>query len=360
MTFRSCLYSKNKGDGTPYLLPNGEWDAEALDDLAEYDVVITDFEPWSLHQIPLQEQLRLRNPDIELIGWCAGLCPWKNPNPAHSDKGSGDFPWLLWESIDKVSGWLVKADGSLWTCPALPGKYIPDLRKAHVRSAYIGALVQALPGWDGVFLDMFCPSLLAINGQANLPPGYVDSEWQAGHAAFLHELWMANQCVIIGNSGPGPTHPLTKGFGWMRENFPLQSGGTWHKNMHGYEPSPGDKRPGYLSQGEHAIISIMPNHNSEPDDQRRAEFAVCSALLGAGMATIVGDASDPLRSFRPKHYAIYDSARRIGEPLSGGLVDYPNGLCVREYEHGTVFVNPTASTIRVHGATFGPQSGAIL
>jgi hypothetical protein len=282
------------------------------------------------------------------------LSPWLNPNPAKGPK-EDDFPWNYWNAVDSDPfGWVKNPDGSKWKGSMLAFNGCPDLRRASVRAAMVGVLKRFVAdrGWDGCFMDMLCPRIHFYGAPVD------PSEWEAGHAAFLHELRMAvgPKFLLVGNCGPGPTHPMAKGAlnGWMRENFPLQNGGTWESNMLGFSGN-----PGYLTHGfrepQLNFISIMPNHNNAADDERRANFAICSALMGEGVAVIVGDASDPLRSFRPKRYPIY---KETAEGRWGAI--QLGGLWYREAPGATVIVNPTLAPITLYGATFAPQSGTIL
>jgi hypothetical protein len=155
--------------------------------------------------------------------------------------------------------------------------------------------------------------------------------------------------------------------GWMRENFPLQNGGTWEKNMFGSAPGvPLDV--GYLGNDNTYVAPILTmltrTRSSTISDtttvqtnlaaQQRHRFVLASATLGDGAGTIVGTRFDVFRGYlpwwadefsvTPLGYSSTSVAYKgwLGDPTTEHYAT-PGGGWRRDFKGGSVIVNPRTS-----------------
>lgn len=129
-------------------------------------------------------------------------------------------------------------------------------RRYDVAEAIAGTMYEygrAGRGWDGIFIDVFCSSIMWIESPGHLydyaRAGYgannadpanrtaFDVGWQAGHQRLvsrLRELAVADghsDYQISGNCAQAPERVQSEMNGWMRENYPFQNGGNFYSNM---------------------------------------------------------------------------------------------------------------------------------
>jgi hypothetical protein len=261
----------------------------------------------------------------------------------------------------------------------------------------IAAWAQELPGvWNGIFVDEICSSTLfnfngagedsvdfAHSGSANLAAW--DVAYQAGVAAFWTRLrtQVPADWIIVGNCGAMSADTTING--WMRENFPLQNGGTWETNMFG--PAPGVALDvGYIGNDNTYAAPILtmltrPRSTTVTDTttaqsnvtvQQRHRFVLASATLGEGAGTMVGTRFDLFRGYlpwwadefsvTPTGFSSLSTTYKgwLGDPISEHYATSGGGWR-RDFKGGSVILNPkTSGTVDFFmGSTFYRISGLV-
>lgn len=172
-------------------------------------------------------------------------------------------------------------------------------------------------GFDGLFIDIFCPGVLWAETPSDLVDyaraGYgndngnpanrtaFDVGWRAGHERLsnrLRELAIADghpDYPISANCGQSISSEFPVLNGWMRENYPYQNGGTFFSNMLTYPW-------GFLHQ-DYLFRPPQYNHiftGAEPStqpyslyNQQKMRFGLGSTTLGNGYHAFEDTAAAP-------------------------------------------------------------------
>jgi hypothetical protein len=245
-----------------------------------------------------------------------------------------------------------------------------DYSRAGFPEAFANHLIEVIDWsiFDGIFVDELCDSTLwaengdtinyAYSGFASLAA--FDAAYRAGVIQFLQRLrdGMGPNRYLCGNGCQ-----LTPSFvnGWMRENFPQQNGGTWLSNMFGWLAVPADD--GYMGNSKYkqapqlCWLQGIPFGGTgaikDADNIYWSRMLLGAATLANGVGLVTHSSNDQSRgrffwvdefSVGPTGIPEPTGAYRgwLGQPIEDAY-DLGAGMYKREFEHGMVLVNPTAS-----------------
>ncbi len=312
------LYGSIHGNGNPFF--NSPVDTTlnpvVLDQVARYGEVILDVNPVTPYRTDILAALRQRNPNILLLGYVTGHNIWGaadvdslNHFPTRYRRTVRDLGGFLY---DRLSGQLfAEADVNLAKRDA-GGHYVVAEALADL---FYDAVVSPHQ-WDGVFLDVYCSTILWLqdgNHQIDYSrAGYsslaaFDAAWAVGADTLANRLrrLAGPTPILVGNCAISAHHGVFNG--WMRENFPLQSGGSWYTNMlpdpNGYFADDRD----YLRVPRNHLFTAMVGAVTTQysgENARKVRFGLASAALGEGYS--VFGPSDRNVDTAPYHTWWYD------------------------------------------------------
>ncbi|MBK7368334.1 MAG: hypothetical protein IPJ04_10610 [Candidatus Eisenbacteria bacterium] len=291
---RLGLYGSVAGDGTPFVKGDGSLDTTAIAQVARYDEVILDVNPLTPYRPDIAAALRARNPDIRLLAYVLGHDIW----PAADADSLNHYPTRYRRLVRDLDGFLYNR---------LNGEHYPganvNLARRDANGRFIVAegladlmydAIVSTGQWDGVFFDVYCYTISwSQDGTQQIDyarAGYpslaaFESAWQAGSDTLANRLRrLSGPSVILAGNCAGSAHQTVFN-GWMRENFPLQNGGTWYDNMlsepHGYFAD----EASFVQPAHNWIFSaVLGAEGSQytAENARRVRFGLASAALGGG------------------------------------------------------------------------------
>lgn len=370
------LYTYMRGDGSPFLVNRTTIDLEKVQAAAKFDHIILDV--WAPKFRPdILEAFRNANPAAKLYGYCMGLVYWKNPNPALGP-ASEDIAYQVYKIVDETNGYVWNLDGREYSFFNINGSKWETM--SRIADLYLDWIVKWQPThWDGIFLDMLIPKLLA-------PPQ--DLDWQRlGYTSGNEFVAAWNKTIydfvakirkgapknypIMCNYGPGAFPDLTNG--WMREDFPKQSAYQQQTNWIENAVSNYWGQEGFLSaphiytwNGELLYwLCTAPGYDKQ-NSKQRMRFGLGSATLGNCIHSFGRNEWEPNRFW---WFGEYDLD--LGDPLGWAYVS-SNGTFSREFTKGMVVVNPQwqpksvyfgtgpdrAFTLCIDGKPTGPRKSA--
>lgn len=291
---RLGLYGSVAGDGTPFVKGDGSLDTTAIAQVARYDEAILDVNPLTPYRPDIAAALRARNPDIRLLAYVLGHDIW----PAADADSLHHYPTRYRRLVRDLDGFLYNR---------LNGEHYPganvNLARRDANGRFIVAegladlmydAIVSTGQWDGVFFDVYCYTISwSQDGTQQIDyarAGYpslaaFESAWQAGSDTLANRLRrLSGPNVILAGNCAGSAHQTVFN-GWMRENFPLQNGGTWYDNMlsepHGYFADEAN----FVQPVHNWIFSaVLGAEGSQytAENARRVRFGLASAALGGG------------------------------------------------------------------------------
>ncbi len=315
---RLGLYGSIHGNGSPYWAAPADttMDAALLDQIARYDFVIIDVNPITPYRPAFLDELRHRNPDIRVVAYITAGYSW----PVEDPDSANHVPTRYRHLVRNLGGFLYNSvDGS-----EFPGTNI-NLAKRDANGRFVVAegiadlFASAILGggpWDGMFLDVFCSDLAWMQDATHridyVRAGYpslaaLETAWAAATDTLARRLRREAPpgAILVGNCGTSNHHDVLNG--WMRENFPYQSGGTWYTNViadpHGYLADDRD----YQATSHNQLFSIVVGGASQPysaTNTHRVRYGLASAALGSGYAPF--GPSDRNSETAPYHTWWYD------------------------------------------------------
>jgi hypothetical protein len=315
---RLGLYGSIHGDGRPFYHAPADtvFDAAAMDAIARYDEVILDVNPITPYRPDFLDELRSRNPGIRAIAYLTSTYTWPVEDPdslnhvptryrrlvrdlgglLYNSVGGGEFPDL---NIN-----LARRDGN--------GRFIV----AEALADFYASAILGNGSWDGMFLDVFCSSPLFMQDATRqidyVRAGYptiaaFDAAWGAATDTLAHRLrrQAGPAKLLIGNCAASAHHDAFNG--WMRENFPMQGGGSWFTNV---MQDPGgylaDDRD-YVAPPQSYLSSVVVGGAATPYSSvnaHRVRYGLASASLGGGYG--VFNTGDRNSDSAPYHLWWYD------------------------------------------------------
>ncbi|MCC6348288.1 MAG: hypothetical protein IT347_01685 [Candidatus Eisenbacteria bacterium] len=294
---RLGLYWSVHRDGRPLLRADGTLDPDIASQVARYDEIVVDVDPFSPYRPDAIAALRSLNPGIKMLGYVTGHHIWPSADP----DSLNHFPTRYWRTVRDLDGFLYNRSGQRF---GLSNSALADVnlakRDANGRFVVAEALaslfhdaVVATGTWDGVFLDAYCDGILWAQSanemidfaRAGYPSAAAfDAAWKAGSDTLASRLRALSgpTPILVGNCGYGTKYAWFNG--WMRENFPNQGGGTWYSNML-------NDTGGYLKDDEKFRQPVnnfifsgagYPGLPYDPLSQRQVRYGLGSAALGDG------------------------------------------------------------------------------
>lgn len=322
----SCTYNTDCGNATTTCTntaqdaaDNAPLNTDVLDKYARFPQVILSPTPLSDGRLDIIPALRARNPAIKIFAYTVGHQMWcpggtSNSYPAgyyyrdyYLGVNNGD-PTCMTDESDLLSTsnrFLWRQDGTLsgYDVNLAYREQQPDLSYRYsVAEAIAEATYEhakASRGFDGIFIDVFCPNYLWAENQSNpwnyVKAGYANQSefaagWAAGHqvqADRLRALAIADgqpNYPISGNCAQAPAslHPVLNG--WMREAYPFQNGGTFFSNMQTWPWGYLHQDRNFLAPQYNYIFTAAnpPNLPYSTLNQQKLRFGLGSASLGNG------------------------------------------------------------------------------
>ena len=357
---RLGLMGSIHGNGNPYFNAPTDttFDSAALDAIARYDEVTLDVNPITPYRPALLAELRARNPNIRVLAYLTSTTSW----PASDPDSLNHVPTRYRRLVRDLGGLLYNAiDGQ-----EMPNYNINLARRdstgrfvvAEALADFFASAILGNGSWDGMLLDTFCPSVLWIQDATHqldfARAGYASSSafeaaWGAATDTLARRLrrQVKPGTLLVGNCGESVHQDVFNG--WMRENFPLQGGGTWYTNLlqdpHGLLADDRD----YIAPPQNYFFSWMAGGASEQYSEantHKVRYGLASAALGSGY-NVFGP-SDGNSNTAPYHLWWYDEyavdlvtgrsatdlahTHWLGQPLGG------------PYQMIWVGANPDAST----------------
>ncbi len=342
------LYGGGNSSGWPFVgtvddttpPDNAPLNWAVLDAYARFPMVILPPTPMSDARLDIIPALRSRNPNLKIFAYVTGHLTWCPGFPGNINYPVGyyyrDYFLAVTGGDQNCSS---TSNGFLWNQDGTRSGYNVNLayRELQPDNSYRYTVAENIAaamyehaktsrGFDGIFIDVFCPNFMWAENPANpwdyARAGYGSDNsdpanqtafmagWTAGHfrlAEHLRELAVADgqpDYPISGNCGQAPStlHPVMNG--WMRENYPYQNGGTFYDNMLAWPW-------GYLHQDQNFrspqydfifTAAQLNGYDSnglptfDPSDawnQRKMRFGLGSASLGTGLAAFHDSSGDP-------------------------------------------------------------------
>jgi len=381
---RLGLYGAIAGDGYPYF--NGPLATGALQDttlaaVSRFHEVILDASPISEYRPDVIAALRARRPGIKLLAYVTGTI-W---NPSSTDS-LVHYPTRYYRLVRDLGGWLYNQAGGQFSGTRV------NLAKRDLFGHYVVAeavadlfydavlnnptLVSSSQKWDGIFLDIYCKSILWMESPTEhidyVRAGYstlaaFDAAWSVAIDTLGNRLRRraGAEITMVGNCAPSQNYATFNG--WMRENFPFQNGGDWYQNMYrdygGYLPD----EVRYLAPRSNWLFSAMLGLDPySGTNQRKVRFGLGSVALGSGYHNF-GPSARAARPF-PYHMYWYDeyavdlaTGRSTSNLANTGWLGQPLGPYSQMIWLGTgpdAASNPDFETNVTSGWTFGTNLSA--
>ena len=307
---RLGLYGSMAGDGYPLWDLGGAFQDTSLDAIARFHEVILDASPISEYRPEALAELRARHPGIKLLAYVTGHHIW---NPSSTDSFV-HYPTRYYRLVRDLGGWLYNTAGGEFSSNRVNlakrsgGRYVVAEGLADL---FHEAVVSSPAGWDGVFIDIYCKSILWMETPTELidfvRAGYpslaaFDAAWGAAIDTLGNRLRRLSGPTItmVGNCAQSTNYETFNG--WMRENFPFQNGGDWYQNMFrivgGYFSDDVNFR---APQSNYLFSAMQGGTPYAATNLRKARFGLGSAALGSGFAPFGPSARAP----RPYPYHMY-------------------------------------------------------
>ena len=340
-----CLLARAQTTAVLHYLPT--LSAEQAEAYRGYDMIVVDHEV--INNSP--ENLRLmreENPNLKILVY-ANKIEWHNPMFL-------DKPWSLKmvAELKKYPKWFLKGTNRkklvFWPgtvlmncrldCPRyiINGKsynYIEYFTEHYINDI-IGAYQKEGIRLDGLLDDELLKSISFIGSYGqnhgvdsnsdgkNDNKAELNRQWRLGNAYFLKTIrqTMGPDFLIIGNGGHG--YYLDWCDGKMFEYFPeiyLNEADTkteaWPENMR------------HAAGIKVALFNARADNYGHPDNWL---FTICSAMLLSNVIFSHGQ-NMPYRE---------DYCLNLGKPLGSCEIDTVNGDYFRQFQNGTVYVNPVS------------------
>ncbi len=303
---RLGLYGHILGRGEPLIRANGTLDPALLDAFARRHTVVLDATPLTEYRPDALAAIRARRPDIRLLGYVQA----QHIYPSSQPDSTVNLPTRIRILVRNQNGFLYDRTGEEFRNANI------NLAKRNAQGRFVVAEALAdffvdhvlfAGDWDGLYFDRFCNSILWDQAPGDsidfVRAGYpsiatFDAAWLAATDTLANRMRRraGPSPILVGNCGIGSKYASFNG--WMRENFPLQCGGSWETNViapaSGYLPDQARYRApsfGWMTSWP-APLPITDRENL-----RRARFTLGSATLGEGYGTLNPSDIDPATGY---------------------------------------------------------------
>jgi hypothetical protein len=285
-------YLSTTGQGMPLVRGDGTVDSELLSAVSKHHTVVLSATPFTEYRPDVLLNLKALHPSMVLLAYTQPQYVY----PHAAADSNVNIPTRLRRLVRDLNGYLYDKTGE-------------EFRNANVNLAkkqgnkFVVAealadfyWVNILQGrqWSGMFLDRFCSSILWDQEPGDsidfVRAGYpnaaaFDAAWLVATDTLANRLRRisSSSTILVGNCATSTKYSAMNG--WMRENFPMQLGGTWDSNM--------NRDPGGYFIDDQRYRS--PRYNwltawndpaqdpYAPENMRRARMALATAALGEGL-----------------------------------------------------------------------------
>jgi len=286
------------GGGAPYTHADGSLDTLEIGLAARFPEVILDVYPISPYRPDIVAAFRARNPSIIMLAYL----PAENMWPSEDADSLNHIPTLIRHTVRDLNGFLYDKNTGQEYAEMNINIAKKDANGHFVVAEALGDIyrdhIVATGTWDGIFTDVFPHTIawtqsgtsnvidLARAGYATLAD--LDAAWSAACDTLASHLRRdaGPGFILVGNAGPSAEHTWFNG--WMRENFPLQQGGTWSSNMLGDVSSRGYLRDNadYLQPSQNWIFtmaSFAAGQQYSATGTTAVRYGLASASLADGL-----------------------------------------------------------------------------
>jgi len=368
------------GNGYPfYDAPaDSSLDPSVLDAVSRYDLVVLDVNPITPYRPDILTALRARHPGIQLLAYVLGNDTWGADDP----DSLNHFPTRYRHLVRDLGGFLYNSvDGSEFQNADV------NLAKQDANGHFVVAegladlFASAILGtgqWDGLFIDVYCSDITWMQDATHqidyARAGYpslsaFSTAWAAAADTLADRLRRdaGPAVILVGNCGVSSHHGVFNG--WMRENFPFQSGGTWFSNVmadpNGYLADDRD----YVAPAHDFLYTLESGDSTtaySSDNSRRVRYGLGSAALGQGYGVFAPGRN---ATYGPYHLWWYDeyavdvaSGQAMTDLAHTGWLGQPLGAPYQVIWAGTqpdAVTNPDFETDVTTGWSFGRFAPAV-
>ena len=288
---RLAFYGSIRGNGYPFIEPDGSLSLPAIDAVSRFDEIILDINPIWPYRPDVLQAIRARNPNARMLGYVVGQNIWQ----AFDVDSLHHYPTRFRRIVDDNNARLYNRFGQYYYAgnvnlakrDAGGDLFIADSLALLWKDVTIDSGV-----WDGIFYDILCDDMgwPQANGDSidYVRAGYptfaaFNASWREATDSIAVKMrrWGGDGFTMVGNCALGTKYEWFNG--WMREGFPTQAGGDWWANMY-QEPGGYFTDERNFRQPRHNYIFSF-NVGTDPyslGNMRIARFGLGSATLGDG------------------------------------------------------------------------------
>ncbi len=308
-----------------------DWDIDFIAD--RYEMVVWHNHPRSVKNLPV---LRQKNPQIKALLYRELFCILREETQLA--ESVGHYDWIM----EHHPNWFQKdIRGNLIEVPEYPGRFMMDLGNEQWRDFWIKETMKDVKegGWDGVFVDDALTSV-KMHHLPRLRNYPTDANLQAAVYGFLkkaYEAFHAEGKLMLANVSNSYDYPglfaqwLDVTDGIMEEHC---SGSSWT-----WGPHVGEAQLQAMQTARKADKWYLCMTYGLWEDQSLMDLSFSTYLMGLSNKVAWSYRSEGAHSKRVPVDPVWID--EIGLPTS----DPKNAGAVwlREFEGGTIFLNPTRS-----------------
>lgn len=308
------LYDQVRSSGYPVMTTAGALDTATISQYAKYQLITLDATPFTDLRPDALAAIRARNPNIKLWAYVFPHHMWQNSGYdtqtyyqhyyawANGDAGATagvNNNWLYLANGTRLDSWLItvnlakRTDTGDGTYTYTAANELADILLSDIGNKKDSTGRRL---WDGMIFDGTAVDVTMLANTYAFDyarAGYPDKAsfiigWKAGIQALFTRIRNGiddETFVLSANGGQGTSslYPIMNG--WMRENFPLQNGGSWQTNMFSDSVGYFFDQTRYRSPQYNFLFSwANSSKQNDPVNIKKERFGLGSASLGNGFS----------------------------------------------------------------------------
>jgi len=305
-------------------------DYSMAQELAKWDVLVLDMQNQYTSEPTLKEIKRL-NPNISLLAYMTV----EEIQDQHRFTDSNN-PWrIVYDEVERNNLWLRNKDGgkvSFWQ-----GTSMIDISNSIWQTWLPGFFKNNIlinNYWDGVFLDNCFDGISWIDGSTVVS----DNTWKLVMSNLLKSLDNSlEDSILVINSSSVYKDNIN---GRLYEGWPKVYTGNWQSNINDYFTM-----NAVVNEPKTIIINSNTNNQNNKLDYRLMRFGLTSTLLADGYYSFDYGDQNHAQTWWYDEYDQY-LGKAINEPQNL-LKDNSYGLWRRDFEQGTILINPSLTDHRI-------------
>lgn len=305
-------------------------DYSMAQELAKWDVLVLDMQNQYTSESTLKEIKRL-NPNISLLAYMTV----EEVQDQHIFADSNN-PWrIVYNEVERNNLWLRNVNGekvSFW-----PGTSMIDVSNTVWQSWLPGFFKNNIlinNYWDGIFLDNCFDGISWIDSSTVVS----DSAWKLGMSNLLKSLDNSlEDSILVINSSSVYKDNIN---GRLYEGWPKVYTGNWQSNINDYFTM-----NAVVNEPKTIIINSNTNNQNNRQDYQMMRFGLTSTLLADGYYSFDYGDQNHAQTWWYDEYDQY-LGKAINEPQNL-LKDNSYGLWRRDFEQGTILINPSLTDHRI-------------